>query len=140
MATQQTLVTAFVASPGDVSEERAVLQEVVNELNLTWSKTLGIRLDFLGWETHTFPAVGKYPQEVINRQIGDDYDIFIGIMWKRFGTATPITNLERKRNLSALMADTKQRPERSKSCFTSRMRRSRQAKWSRTHPLVRHLL
>jgi hypothetical protein len=65
MATQQTVVTAFVASPGDVSEERAVLQEVVSELNVTWSKTLGVRLELLRWETHTFPSVGAYPQAVI---------------------------------------------------------------------------
>jgi hypothetical protein len=89
MPTQQTVITAFVASPGDVLEERTLLQEIVDELNLTWSKQFGVRLELLRWETHTFPGVGAYPQEVINRQIGDDYDIFIGIMWKRFGTATP---------------------------------------------------
>jgi len=40
------------------------------------------------WETHAYPGVGSYPQDVINEQIGDDYDIFIGIMWERFGTPT----------------------------------------------------
>ena len=32
--------------------------------------------------------MGEDAQAVINEQIGDDYDIFIGIMWARFGTPT----------------------------------------------------
>ena len=40
------------------------------------------------WETSTYPEFGQDPQDVINRQIQDDYDIFIGILWGRFGTPT----------------------------------------------------
>jgi len=39
------------------------------------------------YETHSYPDIGA-PQEVINREIPVDYDIFIGIMWKRVGTPT----------------------------------------------------
>ena len=39
------------------------------------------------YETHSYPDIGA-PQEVINREIPADYDIFIGIMWKRVGTPT----------------------------------------------------
>jgi hypothetical protein len=78
----------FVASPKDVAEERACLEDVVREINLTWSKNLGIRLELIKWETHAFPGVGTDPQAVINEQIGNDYDIFIGIIWTRFGTPT----------------------------------------------------
>lgn len=35
-----------------------------------------------------YPSIGKYPQDVINEQIGNDYDLFIGLMWKKFGTPT----------------------------------------------------
>ncbi len=41
------------------------------------------------WETHCFPGISTDPQANINEQIGDNYDIFIGIMWKKFGTPTP---------------------------------------------------
>src|ERR1019366_7456227 len=78
----------FVSSPNDVSEERAMLEDIVRELNLTWSKSLGLRVELIKWETHVTPSVGTDPQQVINSQIGDDYDIFIGIMWARFGTET----------------------------------------------------
>ena|SRR3989337_1199459 len=33
-------------------------------------------------ETHTYPGIGEDAQDVINKQIDDDYDIFIGLMWK----------------------------------------------------------
>lgn len=89
MPRTQTILTAFVASPSDVANEREILEEVITELNVTWSKNLGIKLELLRWETHTLPAVGEDPQDIINKQIGDDYDIFIGILWTKFGTPTP---------------------------------------------------
>ncbi|MBN2251236.1 MAG: DUF4062 domain-containing protein, partial [Candidatus Altiarchaeota archaeon] len=79
---------AFVASPGDVTEERECLKSVIQELNDSWSEELGIHLDLIGWETHAYPGISTDPQAVINKQIDDDYDIFIGIMWKRLGTPT----------------------------------------------------
>jgi Domain of unknown function (DUF4062) len=88
MPRQETVLTAFVASPADVEEERAMLEEVIRELNTTWSKDFKLRIELIKWETHSFPAAGGDPQSTINKQIGDDYDIFIGIMWARFGTPT----------------------------------------------------
>ena len=88
MARQETILSAFVASPSDVADERTLLEEIVRELNLTWSRQLGVRIELIKWETHTYPSVGTHPQEVINQQVGDDYDIFIGIMWARFGSPT----------------------------------------------------
>ncbi len=32
--------------------------------------------------------MGEDSQDVINKQIGSDYHIFVGIMWKKFGTET----------------------------------------------------
>lgn len=88
MARQETVLSAFVASPSDVAEERAHLEEIVRELNLTWSRQLAVRIELVKWETHTTPTFGTEPQAVINEQVGDDYDIFIGIMWARFGMPT----------------------------------------------------
>lgn len=39
------------------------------------------------WETHVHPDLGEDPQKVVNEQIGD-YDVFVGVMWKRLGTPT----------------------------------------------------
>lgn len=91
MAKDQKLLKVFVASPSDLSLEREALEEVIKELNDTWSDTLGISLALVKWETHAFPGFGDDAQAVVNVEIGDDYDIFIGMLWGRFGTPTERT-------------------------------------------------
>ena len=88
MPRQEHVLSVFVASPNDVQEERARLEEIVKELNDTWSRQLGLRLELLRWETHAFPNIGEDAQAVINEQVPTDYDVFIGIMWHRSGTPT----------------------------------------------------
>lgn len=80
-------VRIFVASPGDVHSERDALAALVSELDdalAVIAPEKDLRLEVVRWETHATPAAG-IPQAVINADIGE-YDIFIGIMWSRFGT------------------------------------------------------
>jgi hypothetical protein len=86
MTQQVTRVRVFVASPGDVQPEGNSLHSVIEELNTTLGQRFGFIIELVGWETHCQPAMGR-PQAVINEQIGE-YDIFVGIMWKRFGMPT----------------------------------------------------
>src|SRR5258706_12678070 len=88
MPKTSTILRVFVASPSDLGDERAILEEVITELNNTWSKDLGVYLELVKWETHAYPGVGADPQAIINEQIADDYDVFIGLMWARIGTPT----------------------------------------------------
>ncbi|MBL8870504.1 MAG: hypothetical protein JNK90_11965 [Planctomycetaceae bacterium] len=88
MARQETILSVFVASPSDVDEERNRLEEVIRELNTAWSRELGVRLDLIRWETHAYPSFGEDAQAVINDQIPNDFDVFVGLMWYRFGTPT----------------------------------------------------
>lgn len=78
----------FLASPGDVSLERNTLSRVVDEINLTTAPLVDSRLEAVRWETNSAPGAGR-PQQVINEQIGD-YDVFVGIMWRRFGTPSGV--------------------------------------------------
>jgi hypothetical protein len=87
MATLETVLRVFVASPEDVTDARNRLGRVVEELNYTWSRTFRVRLELLRWETHAYPDIGEDAQDVINRQLGE-FDIFLGIMWMRFGQPT----------------------------------------------------
>lgn len=90
MSNPSRKVRIFVASPGDVQAERDGLSKVVSELNLTISAIApekGIVLELIRYETHAHPGLGEDAQDVINRQ-ALDYDIFVGVMWKRFGTPT----------------------------------------------------
>lgn len=77
----------FIGSPGDVAEERDIVSLVVGELRRVFENILPVQLEAIRWETHAWPDVGEDAQDVINREIGE-YDIFVGIMWKRFGTQT----------------------------------------------------
>jgi len=81
------LLRVFIASPGDVKEERDVVSMVVEELSRSIGDILDVQLQTIRWETHAWPDVGEDAQDVINKEIGD-YDIFVGVMWKRFGTPT----------------------------------------------------
>ncbi|MCX5902409.1 MAG: DUF4062 domain-containing protein, partial [Proteobacteria bacterium] len=89
MPKHEMVLYVLVSSPNDVRPEREEVLNVIAEWNQTWSRELGVRLDPLRYETHTHPNFDTDPQTVINKQIGDDYDIFIGILWARFGTSTP---------------------------------------------------
>lgn len=80
----------FLASPGDVVEEREALSRLVRDINDVLAFLAPgalLTLELVRYETHTSPDIGS-PQDVINRQIAPDYDIFIGVMWKRTGTPT----------------------------------------------------
>ena len=57
MAKQISELSIFVASPGDVAEERELLEEVIRELNQQWSRAKGIRLELVQWATHTYPSM-----------------------------------------------------------------------------------
>lgn len=84
-----TVLRIFVASPSDLGEERKLLEGVIQELNLTWPQQLGVSLELIKWETHTFPGAGTDPQDVINHQLPQDYDILLVMLWSRIGTPTP---------------------------------------------------
>ncbi len=88
MARQEHVLSVFVASPIDVEAERGKLEDVIRELNVTWSREIGVRLDLVRWETHAYPGIGADAQDVINEQMPDDCDLFVGIMWCRYGTPT----------------------------------------------------
>jgi hypothetical protein len=77
----------FVASPGDVDKERDIVSVVVQELRSCIGNILDIELEVIRWGTHAWPDIGEDAQDVINREIGE-YDILVGIMWRRFGTPT----------------------------------------------------
>lgn len=88
MSKTEQVLSIFLASPSDVRDERGRVDAFVDEWNNLWSEDIGVHLRLVRWETHAYPAVGADGQDVINTQIGEEYDVFLGIMWKRFGTPT----------------------------------------------------
>lgn len=82
-----TVYKIFVSYPDDVQDEADAINQVVEKYNKINSSS-SIRLEFKSWKTSVSPGVGKSAQDVINKSIGDDYDIYIGIMWKKCGEGT----------------------------------------------------
>jgi hypothetical protein len=84
MGQTREIVKVFLASPGDLSEERNVAKAVVDEINTQWSEVTGHQIDLVGWED-TVSVWGR-PQATINREL-ERCEIFVGMMWKKWGTS-----------------------------------------------------
>jgi len=78
-------IRVFVATPGDVSKERGILRELLEDFDLMFDGLETINIRFVGWET-AVPSLGR-AQELINKKLRHA-DIFVGIMWNRFGSDT----------------------------------------------------
>ena len=86
--TNLKLYKCFIASPGDTVDERNACEEVFSDINSTLGQAYNIQLKSVRWENDVHPGVGLDGQDVINRQVMDDYNLFIGIMRARFGSPT----------------------------------------------------
>lgn len=78
------IVRVFLASPGDLGEERQLANEAVKEINKQIGPYLGFNVELKGWED-TLSGRGR-PQEIINQEL-DVCELFIGMMWKKWGTS-----------------------------------------------------
>jgi hypothetical protein len=78
----------FIASPSDTQSERDVIDIVLKEINETLGEQLNFRIESKKWENDSIPSFGEDGQSIINEQLLNDYQLFIGIMWNRFGSPT----------------------------------------------------
>ncbi len=81
---------AFIASPSDTSRERILCDKIFDEINSGLGEIYKFRIESLRWEKDVRPTIkDKDGQSIIFDQIGDKFEIFIGIMNKKFGSPTP---------------------------------------------------
>ena len=78
----------FISSPSDVTLERDTVQEAIEIINQISGSKEGFRLNPVRWEKDVSSQIGNHPQNIINEQIGDEYDIFVGVLCNRFGQET----------------------------------------------------
>jgi formylglycine-generating enzyme required for sulfatase activity len=86
MASEVRHLKVFVASPGDVAEERRRLPAVIERVNKR-VRRLGYALDLWRWEADALPGIGDV-QALINPEL-DAADIVVLLVWTRLGTPTP---------------------------------------------------
>jgi hypothetical protein len=82
------ILRLLLSSPGDVADEREAASRAVFRYNQQEVEESGVFIKLIRWEDMA-PQIGPGPQQVINDQIGE-YDLFVGIMWNRFGTPTDV--------------------------------------------------
>lgn len=88
MSYSATVYKIFIASPSDVLDEREAVKEVLNVWNIIHSERESAVLLPVGWDTHSFPEMGREPQTIINEQALSDVDLLIGIFHAKLGSPT----------------------------------------------------
>lgn len=85
---EKKIYRCLIASPGDTKKEREVCDVIFDQINQSLGVAYHFTLESLKWEKDVFPALGEDGQDVINKQIEGKYNLFIGIMYARFGSKT----------------------------------------------------
>lgn len=80
-------ISVFIASPGDLLEERKEIRSVIEVLNSSFSERENVKFEAEGWED-CFSSTGVRNQSIINTKI-DSCDVFILIMNRRWGQDAP---------------------------------------------------
>ncbi|PNY36135.1 hypothetical protein C2E31_14475 [Rhodopirellula baltica] len=76
-------IRVFIASPGDLDEERIVFREVCEKLNNGFGDGIGVEFIADGWE-NVPSQVGRRNQSVINEKV-DQCDVFFLVIHRRWG-------------------------------------------------------
>lgn len=83
MAHIRKVIRVFLASPGDLDNERQLARSLVDQHNEAYAEALGYHVELVGWED-TVSVFGR-PQETINKDL-ETCELFIGMLWKKWGT------------------------------------------------------
>jgi len=78
----------MIASPGDVTDERGIVREVLHEWNDIHAAHQSVVFLPIGWETHSSPELGDRPQAQINDRMLEACDLLIGVFWTKLGSPT----------------------------------------------------
>jgi len=74
----------FVASPSDMATNRAKVETVASALK-PLADNLGIALEVLDWRS-VVPDMGRPEKVILDQLKPTEWDLFLGILWHRFGT------------------------------------------------------
>ncbi|HSI00809.1 MAG TPA: hypothetical protein VLA02_09420 [Reyranella sp.] len=90
-AMDRRVIRIFLSSPSDVADERRTFVALVAEINdvvMLLDPERNIHLQVQHYESDTYPDIIGSAQEVIDQQMPGNYDVHLGIMWRRAGTPT----------------------------------------------------
>ena len=64
MADSRKIVRIFLASPGDLREERRAAKAVVDEFNSLWADEYGYHIELMGWEDTVASTAAHRPRSI----------------------------------------------------------------------------
>ena len=98
MGTKPTHFRVFLASPGDVADERAIALKVLSDLPYDPLLRGQVTLEAVAWDTIGGPPMeaNLTPHEAIRKglPLPSQCDIFIAVFWARMGTPVEIDGVE----------------------------------------------
>jgi len=77
----QRIIKVFLASPSKLDEERASVSDAISRINSTIGTKLNYQLQLISWESSIYSDIGKDGQDVINKQVDDNYNVFYWVVW-----------------------------------------------------------
>ncbi|MBT9099614.1 NACHT domain-containing protein [Methylovulum psychrotolerans] len=81
----------FLASPGDMNDERQMVRDFFQDYNRTTANRQGLEFKVIGWEYYSHAGVGR-AQALITEQTLAQYQsslvLLVGLLGQRFGTPT----------------------------------------------------
>lgn len=79
-------IKVFLSCPGDLKDFLPVVDKFLNYENIDLIKNHNIRLELKHWKKNIYPGKGApRVQDSINEQLVLSCDIYVGILWTRFG-------------------------------------------------------
>lgn len=80
-------IKILIACPGDAENIKELIEECCDSINIEIRKESKYEFEILHWRKNVNAIItGERPQDIINRDYDEqEYDVFIGIFWKRFG-------------------------------------------------------
>ena len=80
-------IKVFISCPSDVDKEKEIILRACDVLSDRIFSKKNINIKSIDWAKDVPRIItGEGPQNLIDKYLeGQDYDIYIGILWKRFG-------------------------------------------------------
>lgn len=78
----------MIGCPSDITQEKDVACEVLNNWNNLNSEKSRMVLLPIHWSISSYPAMGKHPQKLLNEQLVEKSDLMICVFGTRIGSPT----------------------------------------------------
>ena len=89
MPSHRSIIKVFLASPGDLDEERKIAKAIVDEFNGNWADHLKYQVELVGWEDKCIVSLSKGRiRQLLNQYVSAyDWRYYNVIYWLDLGVS-----------------------------------------------------